>query len=112
MKFNELPKFKKDFKKFCVKYKSLPNDFQVFREIISVVPLGNSKHFNVITRNDFSCIVKARLFCKYLKGSSFRIVYSYFEQEQQVEFIELYFKGDKENEDHERIEEYLKNHQQ
>ena len=55
------------------------------------------------------CIVKARLFCRYLKGTSLRIIYSYFEQEQKIEFIELYFKGDKDNEDRERIKEYLEN---
>ncbi|OQX71403.1 hypothetical protein B6D52_01675, partial [Candidatus Parcubacteria bacterium 4484_255] len=32
---------------------------------------------------EFLRIVKARLFCRYLKGSSLRIVYSYFEQERR-----------------------------
>ncbi|MBI2591646.1 MAG: hypothetical protein HYW34_03150 [Candidatus Brennerbacteria bacterium] len=38
-------------------------------------------------------------------------IYSHAEQEQRIEFIELYFKGDKENENRERIKEYLKNNQ-
>lgn len=55
-------------------------------------------------------VIKIRMACKARRKSSLRVVYSYFEQEQQIEFIELYFKGDKENGDHERIKEYLKNH--
>jgi len=111
MNFNELPEFQKEFKRLGKKYKSLPDDLQQFRNVVSVIPLGNSKHFNIITQTETFYILKARLFCKYLKGSSLRIVYSYFEQEQRIEFIELYFKGNKENEDRERIKEYLKNYQ-
>jgi len=111
MNFNELPKFQKEFKRLRRKYKSLSEDLQEFCNVVSVVPLGNSKHFNVITQTELLYIIKARFFCRYLKGTSLRIIYSYFEQEQRIEFIELYFKGDKENEDRERIREYLKNYQ-
>jgi hypothetical protein len=49
--------------------------------------------------------------CKSLKGkgakSGIRIIYAYFEQEDTIEFIEIYFKGDKENEDKERIKKYF-----
>ena len=58
-------------------------------------------------------ILKARLFCRTLKGSSLRIIYAYIEEKSQVEFVgiefvELYFKGDKENEDSKGIQEYLR----
>jgi len=43
-----------------------------------------------------------------LKGSSLRIIYAYYEEDQNIEFIELYFKGDKENEDRDRIATYIK----
>ena len=111
MNFNELPEFQKELKRLGRKYKSLPGDLQEFRNVVSAIPLGNSKHFNIITQTETFYILKARLFCRYLKHSSLRIVYSYFEHEQRIEFIELYFKGDKENEDRERIKEYLKNNQ-
>ena len=111
MNFDELPEFQKELKRLARKYKSLPDDLQEFRNIVSAVPLGNSKHFNVITQTEVLHIVKASLFCRYLKGSSLRIVYAYFEKNQHIEFIELYYKGDKENEDHDRIKEYLSNHQ-
>jgi len=108
MNFNELPKFKKEYKRFAKKYKSLFDDLQGFRNVISIIPLGNSKHFNIITQTESVRIVKARLFCRYLKGSSLRIIYSYIEKEERIDFIELYFKRDKNNEDKKRIKEYLK----
>jgi hypothetical protein len=111
MNFSELPEFQKELCRLGKKYKSLPDDLQEFCHVVSVVPLGNSKHFHVITQTEFFCVVKARLFCRYLKGTSLRIVYSYFEHEQRIEFMEIYFKGDKGNEDRERIKEYLKNNQ-
>jgi len=109
MSFNEIPEFQKEFKRLAKKYKSLTDDLQEFCNVVSVVPLGNSKHFNVITQTDLSYVIKARLFCRFLKGTSLRIVYCYFKEEQRIDFIELYFKGDKENEDRGRIKEYLEN---
>ena len=111
MHFDKLPEFEKELKKLAKKYKSLPDDLQEFSNVISAVPLGNSKHFNVITQTDALYIIKARLFCRYLKGSSLRIIYVYFEQNQRIEFIELYHKRDRENEDRDRIKEYLRNYQ-
>ena len=105
--FDSLPEFQKEFKQPGKKYKSLPNDLQEFRRVASIVPFGNSKHFNIITQTKNLFIIKARLFCRYLKGSSLRIIYSYAEQNQQIDFIELYHKGNKENEDHDRIRTYL-----
>jgi hypothetical protein len=107
MSFDGLPEFQKDCKKLSKKYRSLDDDLQEFRNVITVVPLGNSKHFNVITQSETFYILKARLFCRYLKGASLRIIYAYWEQEQKIEFIEVYYKGDKENEDFVRIDRYL-----
>ena len=53
----------------------------------------------------------ARIFkkfaCKALKGrgvqSGIRVIYAYFVKEDRVEFIEIYFKGDKASEDRHRI---------
>ena len=111
MNFDELPEFQKECKRLAGKYRSLPEDLKEFRKVVSVIPLGNSKHFSVITRNNDLRIVKARLFCRYLKGSSLRVIYSYSEREQRIEFIEIYFKGDKENEDRKRIRQYLSREQ-
>lgn len=109
MNFKEWPEFSKECKRLGKKYKSLPSDLEEFCKIVSVAPLGNSKHFVVITKTKSFYIIKARFFCRYLKGSSLRIIYSYHQLESEVEFLELYFKGDKNNENSERIKEYLKN---
>ena len=94
MNFNELPEFKRELKQLHKKYTSLTEDLSTFRDVLFVTPLGNSRHFAVVTRTDTILIVRARLFCRYLKGSSLRIIYSWNEQEQRIEFIQLYFKGD------------------
>ena len=110
MNFNELPEFKRELKQLHKKYKSLPDDLQTRSATrYLVTPIVKSKNFAVVAQTDTTLIVKARLFCRYLKGSSLRIIYSWNEQEQRIEFIQLYFKGDKTNEDRERIKNYLKN---
>ena len=111
MNFEELSEFQKELKQLRKKYKSLPVDLQQFRAVVSIIPLGNSKHFNIITQTEDLSIVKARLFCRYLKGSSLRIIYAYIKQAQRIDFIELYFKGDKENEDRSKIKKYLDSHE-
>jgi len=109
MNFNELPNFTKEFKRLAKKYKSLSKDLDEFKRVIIVAPLGNSKHFNVITKNEQCVIIKARFFCRYLKGTSLRIIYSFHSINLKIDFIEVYFKGEKENEDRERIRNYLRN---
>ena len=58
---------------------------------------------------EYPKIYKARKFaCRFLKGtgsrSGIRIIYAYYPDLDKIEFIEIYYKGDKENEDRERIE--------
>ena len=111
MNFDELPEFQKEFRRLAKKYKSLPGDLQEFCNVVSAVPLGTSKHFTVIRQIKTLYIVKARFFCRYLKGASLRMIYAYFEDKKKIEFIELYYKGEKENENFERIKEYVGNYQ-
>ena len=108
MIFDELPEFSKEFKWLSKKFRSLPKDLEEFKRVLEVRPLGTGKHFNVITKTDAATIVKARLFCKYLKGSSLRIIYAYCVTKSAIDFIEIYFKGNKENENRERIGILLK----
>ncbi len=108
MNFDEQFNFGKEFARLAKKYRSLPDDIEEFKRVLVARPLGAGKHFNVITKTETVAVVKARLFCRYLKGSSIRIVYAYYEAASRFEFIEIYFKGEKENEDRERIKEYLK----
>lgn len=108
MKFSEIPEFSKEFRRLSKKYRSLTDDLNEFKKIITYNPLGNGKHFNVITQQEDIVIIKARLFCRYLKGSScLRIIYAHNKQKNLLEFIQIYFKGDQENADENRLKSYL-----
>jgi len=91
MSFKNTREFGKDFKKFLKKFRSLNGDLKEFKKILNKSPLGIGKHFNIITRTDFVCIVKARFFCRSLRKKDLRIIYSYNLESEAIEFIELYF---------------------
>lgn len=108
MTFDERPEFQKERKRLARKFRSLAEDLQEFRNVVSVAPLGNGKkHFALIAQNERVHIVKARLFCRYLKGSSLRVIYAYVEQNERIEFLEIYFKGDTETENRDLVRRYL-----
>lgn len=91
----------------------MDDDLLEFKKVLSASPLGIGKHFNVIIKTGCIYIIKARFFCRSLKNKNLRIIYAYIEKHERVEmirieFIEIYFKGDKENEDRERIRGYLR----
>ena len=106
--FNQLREFEKEFSKLSNKYKSLPEDLKKFERFIFENPTGLGKNFVIMHDSEKAKIVKARMVCKYLKNRSMRIIYAYHQQLITFVYLEVYFKGDKENEDRERIEEYLK----
>lgn len=115
MNFKYAQEFEKDFKKLSKKFRTLDYDLIEFKKILEESPLGIGKHFNVITKTDSVFIIKARFFCKSLKKKNLRIIYACIKNKQIIEmvcieFIELYFKGEKDNEDRERIKKYLKNY--
>ncbi|GBD96488.1 MAG TPA: hypothetical protein ENG83_08820 [Nitrospirae bacterium] len=111
-----LPEFEKDMKKLAKRFTSLEEDLKIF---IKVAMNAFHKH-NVDSRAIFHIsdlgihspkIYKAKKFaCKALKGkgarSGIRVIYAYHEDQDKVEFIELYYKGDKEIENRERIVKY------
>jgi len=83
-------------------------------ELYHVKKINNLSVFSI---SDFCTeeiqIYKIKKFaCKALKGrgskSGIRIIYAFHCQCCKVDFIEMYFKGEKENEDRERIKNYLK----
>jgi|SRR3990172_2708242 len=109
--FDALAEFEKEFKRLFKKYRTLDDDLEKFKKILIAAPIGIGKNFVIIYSSQTVKIIKARMACRVLRDRSLRIVYSCFEQEQRIEFIELYFKGDKENENRDRIKEYLQNYQ-
>lgn len=107
--FDALAEFGKEFKRLFKKYKTLDDDFEKFKKVLLTTPTGVGKNFVIIYSTETIKVVKARMACRALRDRSLRIIYAYFEQDQRIEFIEMYFKGEKENEDYERIKDYLKN---
>ena len=79
--------------------------------MIAAVPPTPSRRISILTQTPSLLIVKARLACRYLRNSSLRVIYAYFIHERRVDFIELYFKGDKEREDGAGINRYLRERQ-
>lgn len=115
MNFRETKEFSQELKKLNKKYHSLQEDLNRLKLLLTEKPLGVGKNFTVLHSLPSLSIIKARLACKYLKNSSssLRIIYAYHEKKNEIElidFIELYFKGNKEREDSERIQTYLKKH--
>jgi len=107
MNFNETDEFAKAFKRLSKKYRSLPDDLLEFKKVISELPLGSGKHFVILHRQEKVKILKARLFCKYLRGASLRIIYAYQENKAMIDFIELYPKNEQVNETKSLIKEFL-----
>jgi len=117
--FNEvliLPDFKKDFKKLEKNYPTLKKDLEVFvKTQLKLSHKLNIDNGGIVQISGLSITVpkiyKARKFaCKSLKGrgshSGIRIIYAYFKDDDRIELVEMYFKGDKENEDRQRILKY------
>jgi len=113
--FNEikaLSEFDKDLKNLK-RFRTLRDDLDIFTEkqlqLFHKLGIDNKGVVQISNLGiKYPKIYKARKFaCKSLKGrgsaSGIRVIYAYFENEDRIEFIEIYYKGDKENEDRERI---------
>ncbi|MCX6582315.1 MAG: hypothetical protein NT166_19255 [Candidatus Aminicenantes bacterium] len=109
--------FDKDLKKLLKRFRSLEDDLEVFIDIQLKLfhkikqDNGGIKQITGL-KKEYPRVYKATKFaCKSLKGkggkSGLRLIYAYFEKEDIIEFIEMYYKGDQENEDSDRIKEYL-----
>jgi hypothetical protein len=112
-KISRRPEFDRDLKQLLKRYRSLEDDLTVFINT-QLVLLHKQKIDNrgiVLISNlgiEEPKIFKAVKFaCKSIHGrgaaSGIRLTYAYFEEDDHIEFIQIYFKADDENEDRERI---------
>ena len=114
--FNEiiyLPEFEKDKKKLLKRFRTLDDDLNTFIEVQLKLlhKLGIDNNSCELIENlgiTSPKLYKVKKFaCRALKGkgvqSGIRIIYAYFENDNRIEFVEMYYKGDKENEERERI---------
>ena len=108
-----LPEFGRDFKKLSKRFRSLEEDFKTFVDTqLNLFHKQGIDNKGVLPISGLGIpnpkIYKAKKFaCRSLKGrgvdSGIRVIYAYWEEKDKLEFMEIYFKGDKENEDRDRI---------
>lgn len=115
--YSETEFFKKDLKRLLKKYRSLNDDINVVKrdaiELYHLKKINNQSIFPIqgfCTEEILVCKIK-KFACKALKGrgskSGIRMIYAFFIKSSKIDFIEIYHKGNKENEDRERIKSYL-----
>jgi hypothetical protein len=117
-KITHVPELEKDLKKLQKRYSTLEEDLQTFIKVAMNLfhkqKIDSNSIFHISDLGIKSPkIYKAKKFaCKALKGkgaqSGIRVIYAHYEDADWIEFIEIYYKGDKGSEDRERITKYLK----
>lgn len=117
-KISSLPEFEKDIKKLTKRFKTLKDDLGLLiRTQLNLYHKQKIDNKGIIHVSGLKIenpkIYKAKKFaCRSLKGkgiqSGIRVIYAYFEEDDRIELIEIYYKGIKENEDSERILRYYK----
>ena len=115
-RFNQvsrLPEFDKDLKKLLKRFKTIEEDLLTFIDkelfLYHKLHLDNKGIFSIpgLPVKNIKVYKAKKFACRSLKGkgaqSGIRVIYTYFEDTDAVELIEIYYKGDKENEDREGI---------
>lgn len=110
---NYLPEFKRDMKKLIKRYPSLHEDLKIFIEKqLYLYHKLNIDNKGIVQLSGLNInnpeIYKAKKFaCRSLRGkgalSGIRIIYAYYPDNDIIEFIEIYYKGDQQNENKNRI---------
>ena len=114
---SRLLEFERDTRRLLKKFKTIEDDLEIFIEkqlfLYHKLKVDNRGIFQITGLSvENPKVYKARKFaCKSLKGkgvqSGIRVVYAYDKEKDKIVLIEMYFKGDKANEDKQRIFEYL-----
>jgi len=117
-KINRLPEFDKDLKKLAKRFRTIEEDLQILIDHGLVAfhkfNIDNGGIFEIEGLGiSYPKIFKVKKFaCRTLKGtganSGLRLIYAYYADKDEIDLIEIYFKGDKENENRERILKYYK----
>ena len=112
-----LPEFEKELKVLSKKFKTLRDDLEIFIEkqlkLYHILSIDNGGIFKISNLGiEYPRIYKAKKFaCKSLKGrgsaSGIRIIYACY-GDNTIEFIEIYYKGEKDMEDRARILRYYR----
>ena len=108
MAYEELPEFSRELKRLRKKYRTLNDDLDGLKRVLASLKMKNGgKHWNCLHRGETCSVYKIRLACRYLRATTMRVIYAQHTEPARIVFIELYYKGEKENENAERIKQYL-----
>ncbi len=115
----ETSRFTKDLKKLLKRFRTLKDDLENLKrnqiELLHVYKIDNQGIFEIKGfSNPVFVIYKVKKFaCMSLKGhgcdSGLRLIYAINKIENSIFLLEIYFKGDKENEDISRVTYFLEN---
>jgi mRNA-degrading endonuclease RelE of RelBE toxin-antitoxin system len=109
MNFEELTEYKKDLKDLSKRYRTLPEDMEVVKKVLTVSPDERPPFsFRIDNLGIETCVIKVKkIACKALKGrgvnSGLRLIYALFKKEEKIVFIEIFHKNNKAGEDKKRI---------
>jgi hypothetical protein len=122
MNFNHTPEFTRDLKKLAKKWRSLPDDLQraqlIIRRLYVDAPdvnrnelrkaFFNNKQATILTSDESFEVVKMRLDCASAGSRNMlRLVFVYVCVGDEVTFVELFSKNDKNREDAHRYRPYI-----
>jgi hypothetical protein len=116
--YDETEEFAHDLKKLLKRFRSLREDQEVLKrnaiELFHVHGLDNRSIFRIsgLGTGDVLPYKVKKFACKALKGegnrSGVRVIYAYLVKVQKVVFLEIYYKSDQENENRQRVTDFLK----
>ncbi len=117
IKYICLPEFEKDFKSLQKRYRTLIEDFETFKKFTLETFYEMNVQSTAFIPVERFCgekyiADKVRKFaCKSLRGrgnhSGIRIIFVWQKETKTVTFIEIYFKGDKSEEDRDRLKLFV-----
>ncbi|MBO4641068.1 MAG: hypothetical protein J5710_15075 [Treponema sp.] len=116
--YKTLPEFDKDFKALLKRYRTLESDFETFKKYTietfyeQKTPTTAFVPVEGFCSEDYVSNKVRKFACKSLPGrgnqSGIRIIFVWQETLRLATFVEIYFKGDKPEEDRERLGDFVK----
>jgi len=114
--YNTTEEFDKDFKKLLKRFRTLAEDFEILKkyhiETFHEHGIPGPLPMPGFCSGEFQSYKVRKFACKSLKNrgsnSGLRVIYVYNQLSKEITFIEMYFKGDQENEDRGRLKTWFK----
>lgn len=113
MTFEEVEPFQKDIKRLAKDFNTIRDDLKVLKKVLGVSPESRPPISIELNGLDLEPIITKvnKMPCRSLPGqganTGLKLIYAYYKEEQRIVFIEIFFKGNKNSADLERIVKYL-----